>query len=75
MIWIRGTIMSFDALTIAGLFAAMFSGWFLLAVATMQAPREPTHHETRDGDRPQRSREARLFARSGGHTPHHRGFV
>jgi hypothetical protein len=75
MTWTGGTIMIFDALTIAGMLAAALSGGFLLAAARKQAPWESARGETTDGDPHQRFSAARRLAHGGGYTPHHRGFV
>ncbi len=55
MTWTRGTIMIFDALTIAGIFSAVLSGGFLFAAATLQAPRGSVRRPSRGDDIHQRS--------------------
>jgi len=61
MTWIRGTIMNFDALTIAGMFFAAMSGAFVFATAIAQAPRRDARRLTSDRHTYKRFWEPRLL--------------
>jgi hypothetical protein len=74
MTWIRGTIMSFDALTIAGMFFVAMSGGFVFATAMTQAPRGAARRPRSDGQTHKRSWATSLLGPSGGHTPRRRGY-